>query len=151
MSLCSSIQHSQQALLLLLLLHHHQSPFSSSLSQTLLLTDSNNNMVKFSKQFEGQLIPEWKHAFVDYWQLKKDLKKLYLLKTDNNPATATAADATGTGAAAAASTFLSSIKKFSIFGHNRRDHGPIHVLFLSTSHNFPLFPFCMIVCVNNIT
>ena len=36
-------------------------------------------MVKFSKQFEGQLIPEWKEAFVDYWQLKKNLKKVQLL------------------------------------------------------------------------
>lgn len=34
------------------------------------------SMVKFSKQFEGQLVPEWKEAFVDYWQLKKDVKKL---------------------------------------------------------------------------
>ncbi|RWW27326.1 hypothetical protein BHE74_00041476 [Ensete ventricosum] len=33
-------------------------------------------MVKFSKQFEGQLVPEWKEAFVDYWQLKKDLKRM---------------------------------------------------------------------------
>uniref|UniRef100_A0A0E0PY73 SPX domain-containing protein n=2 Tax=Oryza TaxID=4527 RepID=A0A0E0PY73_ORYRU len=33
-------------------------------------------MVKFSKQFEGQLVPEWKDAFVDYWQLKKDIKRL---------------------------------------------------------------------------
>jgi xenotropic and polytropic retrovirus receptor 1 len=33
-------------------------------------------MVKFSKQFEGQLVPEWKDAFVDYWQLKKDVKNL---------------------------------------------------------------------------
>ncbi|CAO2193294.1 unnamed protein product [Urochloa humidicola] len=33
-------------------------------------------MVKFSKQLEGQLVPEWKHAFVDYCLLKKDLKRL---------------------------------------------------------------------------
>ncbi|KAL5199335.1 hypothetical protein ABZP36_020538 [Zizania latifolia] len=33
-------------------------------------------MVKFSKQFEAQLVPEWKEAFVDYWQLKKDIKRL---------------------------------------------------------------------------
>ncbi|KAL6847743.1 hypothetical protein ACP4OV_021871 [Aristida adscensionis] len=33
-------------------------------------------MVKFSKQFEGQLVPEWKHAFVDYCLLKKDLKRM---------------------------------------------------------------------------
>ncbi|KAG7013061.1 Phosphate transporter PHO1-like 1, partial [Cucurbita argyrosperma subsp. argyrosperma] len=94
-------------------------PLSDS---ALLPTESNNNnnMVKFSKQFEGQLIPEWKHAFVDYCQLKNDLKKLYLLKTDNKPDSTAA---TGT----VASTVLSSIKNFSIFGHQRRDHGPIHV------------------------
>ncbi|ONM30611.1 phosphate transporter1 [Zea mays] len=33
-------------------------------------------MVKFSKQFEGQLVPEWKHAFLDYCLLKKDLKRM---------------------------------------------------------------------------
>eukprot|EP00252_Welwitschia_mirabilis_P023799 TRINITY_DN6839_c0_g1_i3.p1 TRINITY_DN6839_c0_g1~~TRINITY_DN6839_c0_g1_i3.p1 ORF type:complete len:690 (+),score=30.47 TRINITY_DN6839_c0_g1_i3:146-2071(+) len=33
-------------------------------------------MVKFSKQLEAQLIPEWKSAFVNYWQLKKDIKKI---------------------------------------------------------------------------
>lgn len=44
-------------------------------------------MVKFSKQFEGQLVPEWKDAFVDYWQLKKDLKKIHLLNapSQNSP------------------------------------------------------------------
>lgn len=126
MSSPSSFQHSQQSLLLL---HHH------SLSQTLLQTDY-NNMVKFSKQFEGQLIPEWKHAFVDYWQLKKDLKKLYLLKNDNNPATAVAAAAT------VATTLCSSIKKLSIFCHQHRDHGPIHVPFLSTSQN-SIFNVCL--------
>uniref|UniRef100_A0ACD5ZSG8 Uncharacterized protein n=1 Tax=Avena sativa TaxID=4498 RepID=A0ACD5ZSG8_AVESA len=36
-------------------------------------------MVKFSKQFEGQLVPEWKEAFVDYWQLKKDIKILQVV------------------------------------------------------------------------
>ncbi|KAJ3694343.1 hypothetical protein LUZ60_009823 [Juncus effusus] len=35
-------------------------------------------MVKFSKQFEAQLVPEWKEAFVDYWQLKKDLKRMQI-------------------------------------------------------------------------
>ncbi|GLJ12485.1 hypothetical protein SUGI_0191930 [Cryptomeria japonica] len=33
-------------------------------------------MVKFSKQFEAQLVPEWKEAFVNYWQLKKEVKKI---------------------------------------------------------------------------
>ncbi|CAL5047687.1 unnamed protein product [Urochloa decumbens] len=39
-------------------------------------------MVKFSKQFEAQLVPEWKEAFVDYWQLKKDVKKLQATAVD---------------------------------------------------------------------
>ncbi|KAK1326558.1 Phosphate transporter PHO1-3 [Acorus calamus] len=44
-------------------------------------------MVKFSKQFEAQLVPEWKDAFVDYWQLKKYLKKIQNLcfSDPNNP------------------------------------------------------------------
>ncbi|KAL5990499.1 hypothetical protein ACLOJK_011401 [Asimina triloba] len=39
-------------------------------------------MVKFSKQLEAQLIPEWKDAFVNYWQLKKSVKKI---KLSRNP------------------------------------------------------------------
>jgi hypothetical protein len=33
-------------------------------------------MVKFSKQMELQLVPEWRHKFCDYWQLKKEIRKL---------------------------------------------------------------------------
>uniref|UniRef100_A0A7N0UQR1 Phosphate transporter PHO1 n=1 Tax=Kalanchoe fedtschenkoi TaxID=63787 RepID=A0A7N0UQR1_KALFE len=33
-------------------------------------------MVKFSKQLEAQLIPEWKDAFVNYWLLKKHVKRI---------------------------------------------------------------------------
>ncbi|XP_021847662.1 phosphate transporter PHO1 [Spinacia oleracea] len=35
-------------------------------------------MVKFSKELEAQLIPEWKDYFVNYWQLKKHIKKIRL-------------------------------------------------------------------------
>ncbi|KAL0388394.1 UNVERIFIED_CONTAM: Phosphate transporter [Sesamum radiatum] len=35
-------------------------------------------MVKFSKELEAQLIPEWKDAFVNYWLLKKHVKKIQL-------------------------------------------------------------------------
>lgn len=35
-------------------------------------------MVKFSRQLEAQLIPEWKDAFVNYRQLKKHVKKIKL-------------------------------------------------------------------------
>ncbi|XP_047983089.1 phosphate transporter PHO1 homolog 1-like [Salvia hispanica] len=40
-------------------------------------------MVKFSKQFEGQLVPEWKEAFVDYWHLKKAVKKIQIFYNQN--------------------------------------------------------------------
>ncbi|KAI6676965.1 hypothetical protein NL676_037761 [Syzygium grande] len=86
-------------------------------------------MVKFSKQYEGQLVPEWKEAFVDYWQLKKDLKRIHLLintqltslpnrEHEHHPSTpVTEAD-----------TFLSSLKKFSPFGHHQpRTDGAIQV------------------------
>lgn len=33
-------------------------------------------MVKFSKELEAQLIPEWKDAFVNYSHLKKKVKKM---------------------------------------------------------------------------
>lgn len=38
-------------------------------------------MVKFSKELEAQLIPEWRDAFVNYWQLKKQIKKIKISKT----------------------------------------------------------------------
>ncbi|XP_031502975.1 phosphate transporter PHO1-like [Nymphaea colorata] len=37
-------------------------------------------MVKFSKELEAQLIPEWKDAFVNYWALKKNVKRIKLLR-----------------------------------------------------------------------
>ncbi|KAL2469675.1 Phosphate transporter PHO1 [Abeliophyllum distichum] len=37
-------------------------------------------MVKFSKELEAQLIPEWKDAFVNYWQLKKHVKKIKMAR-----------------------------------------------------------------------
>ncbi|KAI8022990.1 hypothetical protein LOK49_LG03G00731 [Camellia lanceoleosa] len=76
-------------------------------------------MVKFSKQFEGQLVPEWKEAFVDYWQLKKDLKKIHFLNNNNN-----------TTVTKQPNTFMSSLKKFSLFGHQHREHGVIQKEFL---------------------
>ncbi|KAK3041312.1 hypothetical protein RJ639_001414 [Escallonia herrerae] len=76
-------------------------------------------MVKFSKQFEGQLVPEWKEAFVDYWQLKRDVKKIHLLNSDNA--------STRHHESPLNSTFFSSLKKFSLFGHQHRDHRVIQV------------------------
>ncbi|XP_047937693.1 phosphate transporter PHO1-like [Salvia hispanica] len=47
-------------------------------------------MVKFSKELEAQLIPEWKDAFVNYWQLKKHVKKIKLSRKPKHlPNTAT--------------------------------------------------------------
>nr|GEY53704.1 phosphate transporter PHO1 [Tanacetum cinerariifolium] len=41
-------------------------------------------MVKFSKQLEAQLIPEWKDAFVNYWQLKKQLAASHTTNSGNH-------------------------------------------------------------------
>lgn len=81
-------------------------------------------MVKFSKQFEGQLVPEWKEAFVDYWLLKKDIKKLQA-----------AAGEDGVGAApppsqcqapAAASHWVMRLPFLNSHGHHK-EHGAIQV------------------------
>ncbi|XP_057482101.1 phosphate transporter PHO1 homolog 1-like [Actinidia eriantha] len=69
-------------------------------------------MVKFSKQFECQIVPEWKEAFVDYKQLKKDLKKFHVLNTNNTNAKQ--------------HTLISSLRT-SLFGHQHREHGVIQV------------------------
>lgn len=90
-------------------------------------------MVKFSKQFEGQLVPEWKEAFVDYWQLKKDIKKIHLLDNTNNKGNNTSSTKKQKHISFA-STFISSLgKKFSSFGQHqhREHHGAIQVLNLS--------------------
>lgn len=90
-------------------------------------------MVKFSKQFEGQLVPEWREAFVDYWQLKKDIKKIHLLDNTNNIGNNTSSTKKQKHISFA-STFISSLgKKFSSFGQHqhREHHGAIQVLNLS--------------------
>lgn len=80
-------------------------------------------MVKFSKQFEGQLVPEWKEAFVDYWQLKKDLKKIQILNNNNKNTLIKHSHHSSLS-----SNFLSSLKGgFSFFGHQHKDHEAIHV------------------------
>lgn len=82
-------------------------------------------MVKFSKQFEAQLVPEWKEAFVDYCKLKKDLKKFQPPNGSNLPAK--------NRRSSLSNTFLCSLKKLNLFSPGRRDHGAIQV------HHFPTF------------
>lgn len=33
-------------------------------------------MVKFAKQLEGSLVPEWKDAYCNYKELKRDVKRI---------------------------------------------------------------------------
>ncbi|PON87948.1 SPX domain containing protein [Trema orientale] len=86
-------------------------------------------MVKFSKQFEGQLVPEWKEAFVDYWQLKKDLKKIHLLNiTNKNNNNNNNNSPNKHPNSSLSNTLLTSLKNFSLFGPQRKDHHEvIHV------------------------
>lgn len=123
MSSCPSIQHSHTNICL--------SSSSSSSSEACIKQQEpeSTNMVKFSKQFEGQLVPEWKEAFVDYWKLKKDLKKIHALNTNNNNKNNNSHTLTN--------ILKSSIGKLSLFGPKRRDHhGPIQVSVPLSLHKF---------------
>ncbi|KAK9118848.1 hypothetical protein Scep_016941 [Stephania cephalantha] len=82
-------------------------------------------MVKFSKQFEGQLVPEWKDAFVDYWQLKKDLKKILLSSNNNNN---NKTSITNHNQGSISNNLFSPLRRISLFGHHQhKDNGLIHV------------------------
>ncbi|CAN1312779.1 Phosphate transporter PHO1 homolog 1 [Linum perenne] len=81
-------------------------------------------MVKFSKQFEGQLVPEWKEAFVDYWKLKKDLKKFP--QHHHSASTATTTSSVNNGRSYLATKLATTLKKLSHFS-NRGHHGAIQV------------------------
>nr|ATJ04810.1 phosphate transporter PHO1-like protein 1 [Fragaria x ananassa] len=111
MSSRASMEHSQ-------VIEEEEGPLTSCLLAH-QLKKQREKMVKFSKQFEAQLVPEWKDAFVDYWQLKKDLKKIHLLNINNNN--------TPTHHSSLSNTPFTSIKKFSLFGHQHREHELIHV------------------------
>ncbi|CAH9082137.1 unnamed protein product [Cuscuta epithymum] len=87
-------------------------------------------MVKFSKQFEAQLVPEWKEAFVDYYQLKKDLKKLHLLNTSNK-----------NEELISPKSLFSSLKKYIIFRshHHERESIQVHQKFSSMAKQEDLY------------
>ncbi|XP_008813337.2 phosphate transporter PHO1-2-like [Phoenix dactylifera] len=50
-------------------------------------------MVKFSRELEAELIPEWKDAFVNYRQLKKHVKKIKLSLLRSSPPPSDGGDA----------------------------------------------------------
>ncbi|XP_010551323.1 PREDICTED: phosphate transporter PHO1 homolog 1 isoform X2 [Tarenaya hassleriana] len=81
-------------------------------------------MVNFTKQFQDQLVPEWKDAFVDYSQLKKDIKRIHLFNARNavNEKTGKATETS------LVKTVRSSVEKLALFGKKRGEsHGAIEV------------------------
>jgi hypothetical protein len=46
-------------------------------------------MVKFSREYEASIIPEWKGAFVDYKCLKKLIKKIKVARRDEDDGSTT--------------------------------------------------------------
>ncbi|CAA2975000.1 phosphate transporter PHO1 homolog 1 [Olea europaea subsp. europaea] len=76
-------------------------------------------MVRFSKQLDGQLVPEWKEAFVNYRQLKKELKKMHLFKNENIRR--------NEQKHAVSNTLLSFLRKYTFLGYARREHRIIQV------------------------
>lgn len=83
-------------------------------------------MVKFSKQFEGQLVPEWKEAFVDYGQLKKDVKRMCVFNANNEVDNIKPRPAYARG-------LVSELRKLPLFGIDRhKEHEVIQAcLFFS--------------------
>jgi hypothetical protein len=58
-------------------------------------------MVKFSREYEASIIPEWKGAFVDYKCLKKLIKKIKVARRDEDDSTTAPSDADALVAGAA--------------------------------------------------
>lgn len=120
--------------------HTHNSHIISKpliASSSLIFSQEQERIMKFSKQFEGQLVPEWKDAFVDYWQLKKDLKKFHLLNNINDPNTITTSPTSTRNQQhnSLANTIVSSLGKISLFSHHHhREHGAIQVYINSLLH-----------------
>ncbi|XP_068643464.1 phosphate transporter PHO1 homolog 1-like [Aristolochia californica] len=83
-------------------------------------------MVKFSKQFEGQLVPEWKEAFVDYWQLKKDLKRIHSLNAQH-AGTQIHEKEKKSKCSFSCNVLSPLFRKLSAYGHERKEHGVIQV------------------------
>jgi hypothetical protein len=52
-------------------------------------------MVKFSREYEASIIPEWKAAFVDYKGLKKLIKRIKIARRDAGPPPLLAATTAG--------------------------------------------------------
>ncbi|KAL8153901.1 hypothetical protein V2J09_011661 [Rumex salicifolius] len=77
-------------------------------------------MAKFAKQFEEQLIPEWKEAFLDYGRLKKEIKRIQILNCNTNNSPHKKKQSLKTN-------LLSSLRKLYQFGQKHREHGPIQV------------------------
>ncbi|KAL2502069.1 Phosphate transporter PHO1-like protein 1 [Forsythia ovata] len=76
-------------------------------------------MVKFSIQFQSQLVPETKEAFVDYKLLKKDLEKIHLLSHET--------ETSKKRNDSLSESIFSSVRKYNFLGRKQREHRVIQV------------------------
>ena len=94
-------------------------------------------MVKFSKEYEAQLVPEWRDAFLDYWKLKDELKKIQMFNNNSF-------DKQNDGFFKC--SFFLSFGNISSFGHKQSNDGAIHVLPLFLLRFFTIFlMFCFFI------
>lgn len=93
-------------------------------------------MVKFSKELEAQLIPEWKEAFVNYWQLKKQIKRIKLSKIPKQNHN----HAEGGGSIFNSLCFL--VKKISLKLSPESDHDNTNIIKVLYKLRFFLCPKC---------
>ncbi|CAN6252866.1 unnamed protein product [Urochloa humidicola] len=86
-------------------------------------------MVKFSREYEASIIPEWKAAFVDYKCLKKLIKRIKVARRDAAPllAAGTASVATSGGAGSYGFSVLDPVRALTARfagGHNSAAASP---------------------------
>ena len=82
-------------------------------------------MVKFSREYEASIIPEWKAAFVDYKSLKKLIKRIKIARRDAAPPPPLLA-------AAAGNSYGFSVLdpvRFAAAAHHAPAASPVRVLF----------------------
>ena len=87
-------------------------------------------MVKFSREYEASIIPEWKAAFVDYKSLKKLIKRIKIARRDAGPPPLLAAGETGSSYGFSVLDPVRSIAaRFAAAAHHAPAASPVRVLF----------------------
>ena len=87
-------------------------------------------MVKFSREYEASIIPEWKAAFVDYKSLKKLIKRIKIARRDAAPPQPLLAAGAGNSYGFSVLDPVRSLTaRFAAAAHHAPAASPVRVLF----------------------